>query len=61
MKRELLTRFVAATLLSVVPTLGWCQNPAPLSLAREGYVYAGGKYSGVNGRQVMSRQLYAEY
>src|SRR5438067_6962027 len=33
----------------------------PLSIARQGYVFAGGKYSIVNGRQVMSGQLYAEF
>jgi pimeloyl-ACP methyl ester carboxylesterase len=33
----------------------------PLPIAHEGYVFAGGKYSTVNGRQVMSGQLYAEF
>ena len=33
----------------------------PLSIARQGYLFAGGKYSTVNGRQVMSGQLYAEF
>ena len=33
----------------------------PLSIARQGYVFAGGKYSTVNGQQVMSGQLYAEF
>ena len=33
----------------------------PLSIARQGYMFAGGKYSNVNGRQVMSGQLYAEF
>jgi pimeloyl-ACP methyl ester carboxylesterase len=35
--------------------------PGPLSIARQGYIFAGGKYSTVNGRQVMSGQLYAEF
>src|SRR5437870_887273 len=30
------------------------RQPEPLSIARQGYVFAGGKYSTVNGRQVMS-------
>ena len=34
---------------------------APLPVAEQGYLFAGGKYSTVNGRQVMSGQLYAEY
>jgi pimeloyl-ACP methyl ester carboxylesterase len=36
-------------------------TPEPLSIAREGYLFAGGKYSTVNGRQAMSGQLYAEF
>lgn len=37
-------------------------SPAePLSIARQGYLFAGGKYSTVNGRQVLSGQLYAEF
>ena len=36
-------------------------NPEPLSIARQGYLFAGGKYSTVAGRQVMSGQLYAEF
>jgi pimeloyl-ACP methyl ester carboxylesterase len=37
------------------------QNAVPLSIAREGYLFAGGKYSTINGRQVMSGHLYAEF
>jgi pimeloyl-ACP methyl ester carboxylesterase len=33
----------------------------PLSIARQGYLFAGGTYSTVGGRQVMSGQLYAEF
>jgi pimeloyl-ACP methyl ester carboxylesterase len=36
-------------------------NPGALSIARQGYLFAGGKYSTVGGRQVMSGQLYAEF
>ena len=36
-------------------------HPEPLSIARQGYLFAGGKYSTENGRQVMSGQLYAEF
>jgi pimeloyl-ACP methyl ester carboxylesterase len=32
-----------------------------LSIAEQGYVFAGGKYSTVDGKQVMSGQIYAEY
>jgi pimeloyl-ACP methyl ester carboxylesterase len=37
------------------------KTPEPLSIARQGYLFAGGRYSTVNGRQVMSGQLYAEF
>jgi pimeloyl-ACP methyl ester carboxylesterase len=40
---------------------GQLGHPEPLSIARQGYLFAGGKYSTVNGRQVMSGQLYAEF
>src|SRR5437764_11321622 len=33
----------------------------PLSIARQGYLFAGGKYSTVNDRQVLTGQLYAEF
>jgi pimeloyl-ACP methyl ester carboxylesterase len=33
----------------------------PLSIARQGYLFAGGTYSTVNGRKVVSGQLYAEF
>ena len=36
-------------------------NPPPLSIARQGYVFAGGTYSTVNGRRVLSGHLYAEF
>src|SRR6266849_6215102 len=36
-------------------------DAAPLSIARQGYLFAGGKYSTVNNQQVMSGQLYAEF
>ncbi len=37
------------------------QHAAALSIARQGYVFAGGKYSTVDGRQAMSGQIYAEF
>src|SRR5579863_5358765 len=36
-------------------------NSSPLSIKREGYLFAGGKYSTVDGRRVMSGQIYAEF
>src|SRR5262250_2822180 len=33
----------------------------PISIERQGYLFAGGKYSTIDGQQVMSGQIYAEY
>lgn len=46
----------AAMAQQVIPAEG-----PPLSIAREGYIFAGGKYSTVNGQQVLSGELYAEF
>lgn len=35
--------------------------PGPLSIARQGYLFAGGQYSVVNGRRVLTGHLYAEF
>ena len=37
------------------------KHPAPLSIRREGYLFAGGKIAAVDGRPVMSGQIYAEF
>jgi pimeloyl-ACP methyl ester carboxylesterase len=52
----LLVLVVAPKLLAQAGT-----NPEPLSIARQGYMFAGGQYSTVDKQQVMSGQLYAEY
>jgi pimeloyl-ACP methyl ester carboxylesterase len=36
-------------------------KPAPLEIAREGYIFAGGKYSTIKDTKVMSGQIYAEF
>ena len=36
-------------------------EPDPLPVAKQGYLFAGGKYSPANGKEVMSGQIYAEY
>jgi len=46
---------------ATVSVLAQAAHPEPLSIARQGYLFAGGKYSTVNGRQVMSGQLYVEF
>jgi len=50
---------LAATLAVVSGSSARAQEP--LSIAKQGYLFAGGKYSTVNGRQVMSGQIYVEY
>lgn len=60
MKRSQLCKIAFSTLV-LVPAVVLAQNSGPLSIAREGYVFAGGKYTTVEGRQTMSGQLYAEF
>ena len=52
----------AATLLVAASVMSAQSAPtAPLSIKRQGYVFAGGKYSTVNGRRILSGHLYAEF
>jgi len=66
MRLRLVVAAVAATTLTISANL-YAQDArtslhvAPLSIARQGYLFAGGKYSTVGGRQIMSGQLYAEF
>jgi pimeloyl-ACP methyl ester carboxylesterase len=41
--------------------LAQAKDPKPLVIKREGYFFVGGRYSTINGNQVMSGQAYAEY
>jgi pimeloyl-ACP methyl ester carboxylesterase len=64
MKRTLICVFLFGVAFFVGAIQGAApedKNPAPLSILREGYLFAGGKYSTVGGRQVMSGQIYAEF
>jgi pimeloyl-ACP methyl ester carboxylesterase len=49
--------------LSLIEPMVTAQNNtgAPLSIARQGYLFAGGKYSTANNRQVLSGHLFAEF
>ncbi len=51
---------VAAFLL-LFATAGQAEQTAPLSIAKMGNVYAGGKYTDVKGKKVMNGQVYAEF
>ena len=59
------TRLVAALAASLAVAAGSAiaqgTDPPPLAIKRQGYVFAGGTYSTVNGRRVLSGQLYAEF
>ena len=46
---------------SALAALAQAPKPGALPIAREGYIFAGGKYSTVNGAQVMSGQIFAEF
>jgi pimeloyl-ACP methyl ester carboxylesterase len=63
-KRLLPWTFLCGVLLLGVATeraTPQTKKTAPISIQREGYLFAGGKYSTVAGRQVLSGQLYAEF
>src|SRR5438552_5673856 len=47
--------------LSVFVMMATAKDSPPLSVARQGYLFAGAKYAAVNEQQVMSGQIYAEY
>jgi pimeloyl-ACP methyl ester carboxylesterase len=51
----------AMMMAAAAHAIGEAGDPPPLSVARQGYLFAGGKYTTVNGRQVMSGQMYAEF
>jgi len=52
----------AAALLVVLGfSIAAGQVSTPLSIAQQGYFFTGGTYSTVNGKQVLSGQLYVEY
>lgn len=45
----------------IIAAAALAQEPAPMSIAKVGHVFAGGKYSEVKGRKIMSGQIYAEF
>ena len=52
---------VAAVVVATAELVAQNGEPPPLSIQRQGYLFAGGKYSTVNGRRVLSGHLYAEF
>ena len=57
---RLTTSMALLVLLSVAAAYAAKDLP-PLTIAKQGYVFAGAKYSTVNDRRVMTGQIYAEY
>lgn len=49
------------TLFLTVVALAQTNKTKPLSIARQGYLFAGGKYSEIKGKKVINGQLYAEF
>ncbi len=49
------------TLLLLLAIAVRAEQTAPLSIAKIGNIYAGGKYTEVKGKKVMSGQVYAEF
>src|SRR5438105_890137 len=58
-KRSLTAAFFVSLCLCVLVLNA--KDLPPLSIARQGYVFAGAKYTTVNDQQIMSGQIYAEY
>lgn len=58
---ELFALSVALLTVAAGEAIAQTGGPGPLSIARQGYLFAGGKYSTVNDRRVMTGQLYAEF
>src|SRR5215831_17587983 len=61
MMMKLKQLLLSALFLSLGNVAVGAAEKAQLPVAEQGYLFAGGKYSTVNGRQVMSGQIYAEY
>src|SRR5215468_3186184 len=52
---------IVVLLLVAATMIAQQADPPALSIKRQGYLFAGGKYSTVNGRRVFSGHLYAEF
>jgi len=61
MQRAVPALALTAALAAAAGVSAQAPASAPLAIARQGYLFAGGHYSVVNGRRVLSGQLYAEF
>jgi len=60
MSKDWSRRFIYAVAVALT-AVATGRSEEPLSIAKIGQVFAGGKYSEVKGRKIMSGQIYAEY
>src|ERR1041385_6379662 len=61
MKRLMLILVVVSGITLAAPRRVARKDSEPLAIARQGYFFAGGKYSNDNNRSAMSGQLYVEF
>jgi pimeloyl-ACP methyl ester carboxylesterase len=62
MMRDRINRVSASAALALLAaTAVLAGEPAPLSIAKIGNLYAGGKYTEIKGKKVMNGQVYAEF
>jgi len=54
-------KFTAAIILACAVSAAAEADTQPLSIARQGHLFAGGHYASVDGRALMSGQIYAEF
>ena len=52
---------IACGLAAVLAIVSPAVAQEPLSIAKQGYFFVGGKYSAVGDKQVMNGQIYVEY
>ena len=52
---------ISLLLIAITLTAAMKKDPEPLTIARQGYFFAGGKYSNEDNRNAMSGQLYVEF
>ena len=65
-KRNWITRAKILSAAAAVVAVAWCAGAQeaklpPLEIAREGYLFAGGKYSASGSTKTMDGQIYAEF
>src|SRR5258706_10078667 len=62
MRKPSMKQFIGALAVGwLAAATAWAQQPPPMSIAKIGHVFAGGQYTEVKGKKVMSGQGYAEF